>query len=100
MTTILHITEILLGALMLVLSLIMIGWVFLFLCDTILSKHFERGQQAQWEKDQRHLQEVSRWFSEDEVTQNLIRRLAESGDASAIRSAWRQDKDQLNKTPS
>ena len=78
------------GALVLIalIALVLLGICAAF--EKMLNRHFERGQQAQWETDRRRLQDYAVWFSEDAPTQKLIRDLAEKTDAGRIRDDWRK----------
>lgn len=81
------------GGAVLILVLALVGWGILSACDKILSRHYERGQQAQFEKDRRVLRDQSRWFSEDKATFQLLCDLADDGvDIGRIREAWRDSR--------
>lgn len=91
MNTVTEITFFILGALVAMIVLFAIGGFILSLIDDIFQRHFEKGQQAQWEKDRRSLMDKAMWFSEDEATRKLIEALAQDGsDISRARDAWRE----------
>lgn len=90
-TTIL-ITEVILGCSVLAIGVGLIALGVFGLSHHIFQKYYEKGQQAQWEKDSRRFMDWSYWFSEDEATRLLIQNLARDGDVSAVRDKWRKDR--------
>jgi hypothetical protein len=64
--------------------------------DAIFTRYYERGQQAEWERARRILQEKAYWFSEDEATMKLIEELADGLDVGRIRDNWRRNRSILN----
>ena len=99
MQTIFTVTQVICGALVCVLVLVLLIGIALAAAGKLFEKSYRRGEKMQYDADMNRLRTYSYWFSEDEPTMNLIKNLAEVGDVSRVRDLWRSDRENQKGAP-